>query len=293
MSTSLRPDVCIYSLTRKKVCFLELTSPFEENTQLWRAKKQLKYTGIVYDAKNNGWDATCKTIEVGARGLVSMNVPGLFRWFGLTSKDSNVARKEMSKIAIKCSHFIWISRNNEKWSHPDRVFWLTVCLSDFTLDVWLLICFVLIFRCTYTLYCIVISDGHVEDDAPRLWIPTRTARLSSFLFVYSLCQFHQCSPFCGTAVTHWRSGTNGGFEHPLLGSDCSVTLFPLLISPFCWPFVLFHVGVGILFHCFGHGLSIFPAAKDPPTRYQTFQWRLQEVSIAILLYLFFDRDLSL
>lgn len=122
VSTSLRPDVCIYSLTRKKVCFLELTSPFEENTQLWRAKKQLKYTGIVYDAKNNGWDATCKTIEVGARGLVSMNVPGLFRWFGLTSKDSNVARKEMSKIAIKCSHFIWISRNNEKWSHPDRVY---------------------------------------------------------------------------------------------------------------------------------------------------------------------------
>ena len=30
-SASLRPDICIYSETAKKVCFVELTSPAEEN----------------------------------------------------------------------------------------------------------------------------------------------------------------------------------------------------------------------------------------------------------------------
>jgi len=120
-ATSLRPDICIYSQSRKKVCFVELTSPFEENVRLWKAKKQLKYEGIVQDAKSNGWDASCLTIEVGARGFVSLNTPSLFRLFGLSPKDSNTARKEVSKVAIKCSHFIWISRNNDKWSHPSRV----------------------------------------------------------------------------------------------------------------------------------------------------------------------------
>ena len=121
VSSSLRPDICVYSLSRKKVCFVELTSPFEENIRLWKAKKQLKYAGLVDDAKSNGWEASCLTIEVGARGFVSLNTHSLFRFFGLTPKDSKTARKEISKVAIKCSHFIWISRCNPLWSHPARV----------------------------------------------------------------------------------------------------------------------------------------------------------------------------
>ena len=120
-ATSLRPDICIYSLSRKKVCFIELTSPFEENMQLWKAKKSFKYLGLVEDAKTNGWNAQCRTIVVGARGFVSTNVSALFRFFGLSAKDSSSARKDISKVAIRASHFIWISRSNQVWSNPARV----------------------------------------------------------------------------------------------------------------------------------------------------------------------------
>ena len=42
-ASSLRPDICIYSKKCKKVCFIELTSPAEENIKLWKLKKRTKY----------------------------------------------------------------------------------------------------------------------------------------------------------------------------------------------------------------------------------------------------------
>jgi hypothetical protein len=153
VASSLRPDICVYSPGRKKVVFVELTSPFEENIRLWKAKKQLKYAGLVDDAKSNGWDASCLTIEVGARGFVSLNTQSLFRFFGLTPKDSKIARKEISKVAIRCSHFIWISRCNPKWSHPARVLSVLAVAQLVLIRLYLLCC--VVFLCT--VFCIDFS----------------------------------------------------------------------------------------------------------------------------------------
>ena len=120
-ATSLRPDICIYSMSRRKVLFIELTSPFEENMTKWKAKKEEKYTGLVLDARSNGWDAHCRAVEVGARGFVGTGVTALFRHLGLSNKESNTARIELSRVAIRASHYIWISRENREWGHPSRI----------------------------------------------------------------------------------------------------------------------------------------------------------------------------
>ena len=50
-ASSQRPDICIYSKVSKKVCFIELTSPIEENMKLWKLKKRTKYMDLIESAK--------------------------------------------------------------------------------------------------------------------------------------------------------------------------------------------------------------------------------------------------
>ena len=121
-STSQRPDICVYSDSAKKVCFVELTSPAEENINLWKIKKREKYIDLVEEAKSNGYSACCRTIEVEARGFVAKSSMSVFSMFGIGFRQKETIRRELSKIAIRCSHFIWISRDNRSWSHPNRVF---------------------------------------------------------------------------------------------------------------------------------------------------------------------------
>jgi hypothetical protein len=120
-STSQRPDICIYSEMAKKVCFVELTSPAEENINFWKLKKREKYVDLVQEAIGNGYSACCRTIEVGARGFVSKHSMNVFAMLGTAPRLREQARRELSKIAIRCSHFLWISRENPTWSHPNRI----------------------------------------------------------------------------------------------------------------------------------------------------------------------------
>ena len=121
-SSNLRPDICIHSTKTKKVCFIELTSPAEENITSWRIKKTEKYLELLEEARANGFKAHCRTIEVGARGFVSKPSMNVFSLFGFNDKEKEKIRKNLSKTAIRCSHFIWINRESKSWSHPSRLF---------------------------------------------------------------------------------------------------------------------------------------------------------------------------
>ena len=119
--SALRPDICIYSLEKKEILFIELTSPAEENVSYWRLKKKTKYMDLIEEARSNGFNAKCRTIEVGARGFVSKPSLNIFRMLGITEKDQINIRKELSQVAIRCSHFIWINRENLQWADPARL----------------------------------------------------------------------------------------------------------------------------------------------------------------------------
>ena len=103
---SERSDICVDSVKVKKVCFIELTSPMDENIALWIFKKREIYIDLVEEAKSNGFLACFRTIEVGARGFVSKRSMSVFTMFGFGFRQRNSIRKELSKIAISCSHFM-------------------------------------------------------------------------------------------------------------------------------------------------------------------------------------------
>ena len=120
-ASNLRPDMCVYSLSAKKCLFLELTSPFEDNIAKWKMAKSSKYSNLVSETRSNGWTTVLKTIEVGARGFVNVDSLKVFRLVGLSPKQCTTIRRELSKVAIRTSHYIWLSRNNKDWKHPTRV----------------------------------------------------------------------------------------------------------------------------------------------------------------------------
>ena len=124
-STSLRPDICMFSEQAKKVCFIELTSPAEENIQLWKLKKRQKYLDLVEEAKSNGFSAISRTMEVGARGFISKSSLAVFSMLGFNSSKKGAIRRELSKVAIRSSHFIWINRENKLWASPNRIYWFS------------------------------------------------------------------------------------------------------------------------------------------------------------------------
>ena len=120
-ASSMRPDLCMYSRKVKKCMLVELTAPFEDNIASWKAKKTEKYQDLVTSAKENGWNTVLKTVEVGARGFVNMESMKLFRMLGVSQRKCDGIRREMSKVAIRTSHFIWINRKNVEWKTPVRV----------------------------------------------------------------------------------------------------------------------------------------------------------------------------
>ena len=111
----------MYSLTGKKVCFIELTCPQEEYMSYWRKEKLMRYQKLVEQAQSNGFSAICLTVEVGARGYVAKHSMRVFTMLGIDFKTKDTIRRELSKTSLKCSHFIWIHREDKKWSNPARL----------------------------------------------------------------------------------------------------------------------------------------------------------------------------
>ena len=61
---------------------------------------------LAQEAGDNGWAAVVRTVEVRARGFVSCQSMGIFNQMGLSSMEVNKVRKELSKVALRTSHFI-------------------------------------------------------------------------------------------------------------------------------------------------------------------------------------------
>ena len=118
--TADRPDIVLYSNNKKHVILIELTSPAEENMESWRETKRTKYEKLADNIRESSkWTVHVFTMEVGARGFVGKAVVSSGLRLGLDFKSANAMVKELSRLAIRCSHFIWLNRNNGGWESPE------------------------------------------------------------------------------------------------------------------------------------------------------------------------------
>ena len=84
-ATNERPDIVLWSESKRRVVLLELTCPAEEDMQAARDRKEAKYAPLLDSINATGqWTAELHTFEVGARGLVACRTFGVFRTLGFS-----------------------------------------------------------------------------------------------------------------------------------------------------------------------------------------------------------------
>ena len=118
-TTTLRPDIVIFSKCIRTVVIIELTSPCEENMSERHSDKVLKYTSLCTAASHNDWSVHFFAVEVGARGYCAESMRFAFLGLGMSRKHTKLALKELSSISVRCSFIIWMSKDSYSWEECD------------------------------------------------------------------------------------------------------------------------------------------------------------------------------
>ena len=114
-TTTLRPDIVLWSSKTRQVIMIELTVPWEENIQIANERKRTKYDELKASCEEAQWKAWCMPIEVGCRGFIGKSIWTTCKLLGI---GGNI-RKRLSKIcentAERTSNWIWLKRNDKEW----------------------------------------------------------------------------------------------------------------------------------------------------------------------------------
>ena len=113
VTTSLRPDITIYSPSMKVGVVIELTVPAEENMTQANLRKKCKYEDLIKEGQEAGWQLVYFPVEVGARGFTGQTMRTCFRFLTMTNKEIKVALDSVSKVALRATYTLWLSRNNK------------------------------------------------------------------------------------------------------------------------------------------------------------------------------------
>ena len=110
-----RPDIVLFSDSLQTVILIELTCPAEENIADAQLRKEIKYTPLKDQIKDNKWKCHLMTIEVGARGFVSGSVWRCLRKLGFANSNIHDLLQKVSLSAARCSFAIYRSYQAPKW----------------------------------------------------------------------------------------------------------------------------------------------------------------------------------
>jgi hypothetical protein len=110
-----RPDGLIFSDKLKKVVWIELTSPWEENLTKSYTCKKAKYNKLEKLVKASGWTVVPLYVEVGSRGIINDTWGRMCKALCMKKVQNKKLRQHCSRIALRCSYFIYLSRKQKEW----------------------------------------------------------------------------------------------------------------------------------------------------------------------------------
>ena len=110
--TAQRPDMVITSRSTKTLILVELTVPWEDRIEVSHELKQAKYDDLVTQARQNGWHATCFSIEAGCRGFPAKSVSWMLKTLGIPSTKRKKAIVDVGRMAERSSRWIWLKRDS-------------------------------------------------------------------------------------------------------------------------------------------------------------------------------------
>ena len=113
--TTLRPDIVIISRSSRNILLLELTVPWEENSETAHEMKTAKYQELCEEIRSNGWKVTYTAIEVGCRGFSSHTLWSAMKVLGIRGRERRGMITEVDKRTMESSNWIWMKRDDKQW----------------------------------------------------------------------------------------------------------------------------------------------------------------------------------
>ncbi len=102
-STSLHPDIVMWSSNSKTVLFIELTIPWEAGIEAASGRKRLKYADLAAECREAGWRTMLYPVEVGCCGFAGTATVHLLRDLGVTGAGQRKALKDIAEMLLLCS----------------------------------------------------------------------------------------------------------------------------------------------------------------------------------------------
>lgn len=115
-TTTLRPDLVLWSPSLKKVFIIELTVPWEDAVDEAYERKHLRYAELAAEAQQRGWNAEVRPVEVGCRGFVARSTTRLFADLGIRGQSQRSAIKAASEAAERSSQWLFMRRKDPCWA---------------------------------------------------------------------------------------------------------------------------------------------------------------------------------
>ena len=105
-----------------RIDLVELTVPFETNTDKAHSRKQSKYADLVDDLNQKGYKCRLFCVEVGSRGLITHDNEKRFcSIFQASRKEVRTLKKELSNLALVSSYTIWNARHCAVWENSPNI----------------------------------------------------------------------------------------------------------------------------------------------------------------------------
>ena len=112
VTTQLRPDIVLWSISTKKVVIIELTVPWEERCEEANERKKAKYEDLLAECRQQGWKTWNFPVEVGCRGFPAQSLGRTFSALGIKGREKRSAIQKICKAAEKSSCWLWIKRES-------------------------------------------------------------------------------------------------------------------------------------------------------------------------------------
>ena len=118
VDTLQRPDIVIYSVSKKVLIWAEETIPLERNFIQAKLRKEERYAYLKTQLQLKNWIVYDFTFEVGALGFIAKTFDNLLYSLGFVSKHRKSIRKRTAKIALRASYYLWTNRFNKHFLAP-------------------------------------------------------------------------------------------------------------------------------------------------------------------------------
>jgi hypothetical protein len=113
-----RPDILLWSETRRELLAIELTCPGEDRIDAAHQLKQEKYAHLIAEGLKHHppWSLRVWAIEVGSLGFLAKSGYELLRAFHFTKSELATIKRQLEDVSRRCSYFIFSSRHKVTWT---------------------------------------------------------------------------------------------------------------------------------------------------------------------------------